>query len=44
MEKLQMTQDDAIYLKFISEVIKANTAERVVLNYEMEPGKNVKYS
>jgi hypothetical protein len=44
MEKLQMTQDDAIYLKFVSEIIKANTAERVVLNYEMEPGKNVKYS
>jgi len=44
MEKLQMTQDDAIYMKFASDVIKANTAERVVLNYEMEPGKNVKYS
>jgi hypothetical protein len=44
MEKLQMTQDDAIYMKFVSDVIKSNTAERIVLNYEMEPGKNVKYS
>lgn len=44
MEKLQMTQDDAIYMKFVSDVIKPNTAERIVLNYEMEPGKNVKYS
>ncbi len=44
MEKLQMTQEDAIYMKFMSDVIKLNTAERVVLNYEMEPGKNVKYS
>ena len=44
MEKLQMTQEDAIYMKFVSDVVKANTAERLVLNYEMEPGKNVKYS
>lgn len=44
MEKLQMTQDDAIYMKFVSDVIKAHTAERIVLNYEMEPGKSVKYS
>lgn len=44
MEKLQMTQEDAIYMKFIADVIKPNTSERVVLNYEMEPGKNVKYS
>jgi hypothetical protein len=44
MEKLQMTQEDAIYMKFISDVVRANTAERLVLNYEMEAGKNVKYS
>ena len=44
MEKLAVTEDDAIYMKFTAEVIKANTAERLTLNYEMEPGKNVKYS
>ena len=44
MEKLAMTQDDAIYMKFAADVIKANTAERLTMNYEMEPGKNVKYS
>jgi hypothetical protein len=44
MEKLAMTQDDAIYMKFVADVIKANTAERLTMNYEMEPGKNVKYS
>ena len=44
MEKLAMTEDDAIYMKFISDVIKSNTAEGIVLNYEMEPGKNVRYS
>jgi hypothetical protein len=44
MEKLAMTQDDAIYMKFAADVIKANTSERLTMNYEMEPGKNVKYS
>jgi hypothetical protein len=44
MEKMQMTQEDAIYMKFVSDVLKPSVAERVVLNYEMEPGKNVKYS
>lgn len=44
MEKLAMTQDDAIYMKFVADIIKKNTAERLTLNYEMEPGKNVKYS
>ncbi len=44
MEKLAMTEDDAIYMKFMAEVVRKNTAERLTLNYEMEPGKNVKYS
>ena len=44
MEKMQMTQEDAIYMKFVSDVVKKHTSERLVLNYEMEPGKNVKYS
>lgn len=44
MERLAMTQDDAIYMKFLADVIKVNTADRLTLNYEMEPGKNTKYS
>jgi hypothetical protein len=44
MEKLAMTEDDAIYMKFATEVIKPHIAERLTLNYEMEPGKDVKYS
>ena len=43
-EKLAMTEDDAIYMKFVAEVIKPFTADRLVVNYEMEPGKSVKYS
>jgi hypothetical protein len=44
LEKLAMTEDDAIYMKFVAEVIRPHTTDRLVLNYEMEPGKNVKYS
>ena len=44
MEKLAMTQEDAIYMKFVSDVIRKNTGERLTLNYEMEPGKTVAYS
>jgi hypothetical protein len=44
MEKAAMTQEDAIYMKFAAEVIKPNTTEKLTLHYEMEPGKNVKYS
>ena len=44
MEKFAQTEDDAIYMKFNAEVIKPNTSERLVLSYEMDPGKSVKYS
>ena len=44
LEKLAMTEDDAIYMKFNADVIRANTSEKVTYNYEMEPGKNVKFS
>ena len=44
MEKLAMTEDDAIYMKFTTDVIRANTTETVTYNYEMEPGKSVKFS
>ena len=44
MEKLAATEDDAIYMKFVAEVIRPNTSERLTLNYEMEPGKNLRFS
>jgi len=43
-DKLAMTEDDAIYMKFVADVLKPYTSERLTLDYEMEPGKNVKYS
>jgi len=44
MDKLAMVQDEAIYMKFVADVIKPNTANALSLHYEMEPGKSVKYS
>ena len=44
LEKLTMTEDDAIYMKFMTDIIRAHTSEKVTFNYEMEPGKNVKFS
>jgi hypothetical protein len=44
MEKLAVMEDDAIYMKFITDVIRPNTTERLTLNYEMEPGKNLRFS
>jgi hypothetical protein len=44
MDKLAMTQDDAIYMKFVADVIKPHILDKLALNYEMDPGKSVKYS
>jgi hypothetical protein len=44
MEKFAMTQDDAIFMKFVADVIKTHAVDRLALNYEMEPGKLIKYS
>ena len=42
--KQSMFYDDPVYLKFLVEVIEPFTTEAMVMDYEMEPGKNVKYS
>lgn len=44
MDKLSAYRESPIHLKFVEEVIKPNTAECLALDYEMEPGKDVKYS
>ena len=44
MDKMAITHDDAIFMKFVADIIKPNAADRLTLNYEMEPGKSVKYS
>jgi len=44
MERLASYQADPIHVKYVEEVIKPNTMARLGLDYEMEPGKDVRYS
>jgi hypothetical protein len=44
LDKLRLYASDPVHLKFVEEVIKPNVTDRLALDYEMEPGRNVKYS
>lgn len=44
LEKLKLYREDPIHLKFVEEVIKPHVTDRLALDHEMEPGKNVRYS
>ena len=44
MDKLAMFDSDAIYMKFVQDILAPNTSEKMTLDYEMEPGKAVEYS
>ena len=44
LDKFAAFMGDPIHLKFMEEVVKPNTTETLILAYEMEPGKDVRYS
>ena len=44
MDKLAIYRDDPIHLKYVEEVLKPFTTERLALDYEMDPGRDVRYS
>ena len=44
MDKMEAAYQDARYIKYVQEVLKPNVSERLVLDYEMDPGKDVRYS
>ena len=44
MDKFDMFREDPIFVKFVEEVIKPNVAETLVLDFEMDPGKDVRFS
>ena len=44
MDKFAMFREDPIYVKFAEEVVKPNTDESLVLDFEMDPGKDVRFS
>jgi hypothetical protein len=44
LDKLRLYRDDPVHLKFVEEVIKPNVVERLALDHEMEPCRDVRYS
>jgi len=44
MDKMAIFQDDSIHLKFVEEILKPNIVDKMVLDYEMDPNKDVRYS
>lgn len=44
LDKLKLYMDDPIHRKFVEDVIKPHITERLALDHEMDPGKDIKYS
>jgi hypothetical protein len=44
MDKYAIFREDPIFVKFIEEVIKPNTEDSLTLDFEMDPGKDVRFS
>jgi hypothetical protein len=44
MDRYEIFREDPIHVKFMEEVIKPNTAESLALDFEMDPGKDVRFS
>ncbi len=44
MDKQEIYREDAIHVKFVEEVIKPNVAESLELDFEGDPGKDVRFS
>jgi len=44
MDKYAIFREDPIYVKFTEEVIKPNAEHSLVLDFEMDPGKDVRFS
>ena len=44
MDKYAIFREDPVFVKFMEEVIKPNTEDFLVLDFEMDPGKDVRFS
>ncbi|PAW76075.1 MAG: hypothetical protein B9S32_16340 [Verrucomicrobia bacterium Tous-C9LFEB] len=44
LDKLKYAQDSAVYTQFQKQVLDPYTSKFTSFNYEMEPGKDVRYS
>ncbi len=44
MDRLKLVHEDAIYIKFQADILSSTVEEQFVANYEMQPGKSIKFS
>jgi Stress responsive A/B Barrel Domain len=44
MDKYEIFREDSIFVKYEAEIIKPNIAEALTLDFEMDPGKDVRFS
>ena len=44
MDKMALGHADPVYQKFLAEVITPHVREQLALSYEVEPGKDTRYS
>lgn len=44
MDKLRIIHDNAIYTKFQKQILENHTVRLQAMNFEMEPGKDTRYS
>jgi hypothetical protein len=44
MDKYAIFREDPVFVKFTEEIIKPNTADSLILDFEMDPGKDVRFS
>jgi hypothetical protein len=44
MDKFAIFREDPIFVKFMEEIIKPSTADSLSLDFEMDPGKDVRFS
>jgi hypothetical protein len=44
MDKYAIFREDSVFVKFTEEIIKPNTTDSLTLDFEMDPGKDVRFS
>ncbi len=44
LDKRNISEDDPVYLKFHEQVTKPNTTAHYIMDYELDPSKDLKYS
>lgn len=44
MSRIETYMRHPVHVKYVEEIIKPNTCARMAIDYEMEPGRDIRYS